>query len=77
MDKSAKELNVSLLMKASVGIITAFGTSFVHADIEIAKNWLTQNNNNSRDCKIFCVNPILTPGLTQEYLHERINRSFA
>ena len=30
-----------------------------------------------RDCKIFCVNPILTPGLTQEYLHERINRSFA
>ena len=48
MDKSAKELNVSLLMKASVGIITAFGTSFVHADIEIAKNWLTQNNNNSQ-----------------------------
>ncbi|MCK6053509.1 transposase [Moraxella osloensis] len=31
----------------------------------------------TRDCKIFCVNPILTPGLTQEYLHERINRSFA
>ena len=47
MDKSAKELNVSLLMKASVGIITAFGTSFVHADIDFAKNWLTQNNNNS------------------------------
>ena len=30
-----------------------------------------------RDCKIFCVNPILTQGFIQEYLHERINRSFA
>ena len=28
------------------------------------------------DCKIFCVNPILTQGFTQEHLHERINRSF-
>ena len=30
-----------------------------------------------RDCKIFCVNPILTQGFIQEYLHERFNRSFA
>ena len=28
------------------------------------------------DCKIFCVNPILTQGFIQEYLHERFNRSF-
>lgn len=33
-------------------------------------------DNVTGDCKIFCVNPILTQGFIQEYLHERFNRSF-
>ena len=36
-----------------------------------------ENSLSDRDCKIFCVNPILTQGFTQEPLHERFNRSFA